>query len=102
MEGRRFQRRREDFTCEFCGASVKGTGYTDHCPSCLCGKHVDNNPGDRAAGCGGKMVAVGAEYRAGEFMISYRCVVCGKRTRISAAENDNKELLMGLAAASKK
>jgi hypothetical protein len=97
MEGKRFQRRREDFTCEFCGARVKGTGFTDHCPVCLCGKHVDNNPGDRAAPCRGKMVPEGAEYRSGEFTIRYRCVVCGKRARVRAAEGDDRELLLKLA-----
>jgi hypothetical protein len=102
MEGKRFQRKKEDFTCEFCGAEVKGTGYTDHCPVCLCGKHVDNNPGDRASECGGRLNPVSAEYRSGEFTITYRCVVCGKSSRVTAAEGDNRELLMGLAARPKR
>ena len=76
---------------------MKGSGYTDHCTNCLCGKHVDNNPGDRASPCKGKMVATSAEFKSGEFTICYRCVVCGKLSRIRAAEQDNKELLISLA-----
>ena len=102
MEGKKFQRRREDFTCEWCGAQVRGTGYTDHCPNCLCSRHVDNNPGDRASDCNGKMVAARAEYQSGEFMISYRCLACGKGSRVRAAEGDNRELLMRLASPPKK
>lgn len=98
MGAKRFQKRKEDFTCEFCGAEVKGTGYTDHCPVCLCSKHVDNNPGDRASDCGGKMNAIGAEYKSGEFMINYRCVVCGKLSRVGAAESDSQDLLVQLAS----
>ena len=45
----------EDFTCEHCGAPVKGTGYTNHCPKCLWSKHEDVNPGDRASDCHGLM-----------------------------------------------
>jgi rubrerythrin len=97
-EGKRFQRRKEDFVCEFCGANVKGTGYTDHCPSCLCSKHVDNNPGDRLSDCGGKMNAISAEYKSGQFMISYRCVVCGKLSRIRSGAEDNADTLISLAA----
>jgi hypothetical protein len=100
--GKRFQRRKEDFVCEWCGARVKGTGYTDHCPNCPCGKHVDNNPGDRASDCRGKMVPLSAEYKSMEFMITYRCVVCGKRKRVRAAEGDNRELLVTLSTAQAK
>lgn len=39
----------EDFTCDVCGSFVKALGYTarDHCPNCLCSKHVDINPPER-------------------------------------------------------
>src|SRR3989338_8156335 len=46
---RRFQRTKEDFTCERCGFFVRGSGYTNHCPQCLWSKHVDVNPGNRQA-----------------------------------------------------
>ena len=49
--GRRFTRTVGDFVCENCNTSVKGNGYTDHCPCCLYSKHVDINPGDRDCDC---------------------------------------------------
>ena len=55
MGGARFTRVVEDFTCGQCGAAVTGDGYTNHCPLCLWSRHVDINPGDRAAECGGLM-----------------------------------------------
>ncbi|HLL91284.1 MAG TPA: RNHCP domain-containing protein, partial [Tepidisphaeraceae bacterium] len=54
----RFTRQVEDFTCGHCGRSVRGNGYTNHCPGCLWSRHVDVNPGDRAAACGGLMEPV--------------------------------------------
>ena len=41
-----FTRNIEDFTCEHCGATVKGNGYTNHCPMCLWSKHVDVDQGE--------------------------------------------------------
>ena len=58
---KRFNRRIEDFTCEHCGTEVHGNGYTNHCPNCLWSKHVDINPGDRAADCGGLMEPIAVE-----------------------------------------
>ena len=55
MTARSFQRRIENFVCEHCGEKVIGDGYTNHCPKCLWSKHVDVNPGDRMAHCGGMM-----------------------------------------------
>jgi phage FluMu protein Com len=96
MSGRKFQKREEDFTCEKCGAEVKGTGYTDHCPECLMSKHVDNNPGDRASGCGAPMIPIRTHYKDGAFVITYRCSGCGKLKEIKAASDDNEELLFKL------
>ena len=90
---KRFQRRREDFVCEHCGAEVSGDGYTDHCPECLMGKHVDVFPGDRAETCGGMMEPVDVEYGP-DTDILYRCERCGKETRNRASEDDNRELLV--------
>lgn len=102
MPARRFQRRIEDFTCEWCNTKVKGNGYTDHCPRCLASKHVDDNPGDRNSSCKGKMVPIGAEYRTGSFTIWYRCRRCNCRKRVNAANGDNMDLLMALAAGQEK
>jgi hypothetical protein len=54
-----FKKTKEDFVCEHCGKPVVGNGYTNHCPECLWSKHVDVNPGDRAATCLGLMEPVG-------------------------------------------
>ena len=46
---KQFTKRDEEFICENCGKKVEKLGYTsrDHCPHCLCSKHVDCFPGDR-------------------------------------------------------
>ena len=71
-----FIRTTEDFICENCGREVKGNGYTNHCPYCLYSKHVDVNPGDRAADCGGLMKPVAVELRKGERIIIHECDIC--------------------------
>jgi len=95
---RKFQRRREDFTCEHCGEEVKGDGYTNHCPACLWSKHVDVNPDDRAERCGGMMRPVGVEGAGGEYRIVQRCEKCGAERKNKRAENDNFDTLVELAA----
>lgn len=95
---RKFQRRTENFTCERCGEFVTGDGYTNHCPACLWSKHVDVNPGDRAAECGGLMEPVGAEQKGNEIIIVHRCVVCYHVKRNRAAPHDHFDLLIELMA----
>ena len=79
-EGRRnFLRKIENFVCENCGERVRGDGYTDHCPRCLFGKHVDEEiPGDRASECGGLMEPIKSVYKSGKFKIYYKCSKCDK------------------------
>jgi hypothetical protein len=98
LQTKRFQKRVENFICEKCGTHVTGTGYTDHCPKCLTGKHVDNNPGDRNADCGGTMKPISTHYKSGEIIISYECQKCGTGKNVKAAENDDREKLFGLLA----
>ncbi len=74
---RRFQRRFEDFTCERCGAFNVGDGYTNHCSTCLTSKHVDVNPGDRAAACGGLMRPVHVDGNHARWRLTHRCEQCG-------------------------
>lgn len=96
---RRFQRRIEAFTCAVCGTQVQGNGYTDHCPSCLWGQHVDVNPGDRAAECQGMMEPVGALVPAGKTpRIFYRCAGCGHERFNDAAPEDNIDEIIRLSA----
>ena len=101
MPGRKFQKYVEDFTCENCGAAVKGNGYTDHCPKCLVSKHVDINPGDRASECKAAMKPVRTHYADGSFIITYRCSKCGLVKDMKSAANDNEELLFKLLNARK-
>ncbi len=93
---RKFQRTIEDFTCENCGAKVRGDGYTDHCPVCLWSRHVDVNPGDRAADCGGLMKPMGLELKHGETRIVYICEKCGHEHRVKKAEDDDYEKILKL------
>jgi hypothetical protein len=83
-------RRDEGFVCAHCGAEVPPHGRTarDHCPFCLRSLHVDEVPGDRAAGCGGVLDPVGLEMRGGRPIILFRCRQCG-------AERVNQALLDG-------
>lgn len=75
-EAKQFSRQIEDFVCEHCGTNVVGDGYTNHCPSCLWSKHVDVNPGDRAATCGAMMEPISVEGKGGEYIIQHRCQAC--------------------------
>ncbi|MCL5666422.1 MAG: RNHCP domain-containing protein [Patescibacteria group bacterium] len=94
---KKFQRKIENFICENCGFSVKGTGYTNHCPKCLFSKHVDINPGDRANTCGGLMEPVGLELDHGEYIIVYECEKCGEIKKNKADKNDAFDELLKLA-----
>ena len=84
--------------CEKCGEKVIGDGYTDHCPKCLWGKHVDRKvPGDRASKCNGLMEPMGVMYEKGRFKISYKCQKCGHEFRVRKGKNDERERLLELS-----
>ncbi len=88
METKRFTKNDSGFTCQACGREVEPLGYTsrNHCPWCLASLHLDNNPGDRAAGCGGVMDAVKAEPDPKKgFIIYHKCRKCGVIKRNKAA-----------------
>lgn len=93
---KKFQRTTEDFVCEFCGKKVTGNGYTDHCPNCLWGKHVDKNPGDRAANCGGAMKPVDFSEKGGEVRVKYQCQECNHTFWVKAAKNDDYEKIINI------
>jgi len=90
---KKFQRKIEDFTCENCGEFVKGDGYTNHCPNCLCSKHVDVNPGDRLNKCGGLMKPGNAFLRKQDWILVQRCEKCGEKMNIKMRDGDNGEVL---------
>jgi hypothetical protein len=87
----------EDFTCGHCGAKVRGTGYTNHCPKCLWSEHVDIEPGDRAEKCGGMMEPVGVEGSSPEYRIVHVCQTCGAVRRVDAARDDDPQAIVALA-----
>lgn len=92
-----FTRTIEDFTCEHCGHSVKGSGYTNHCPKCLWSKHVDVNPGDREEVCGGQMRPIRIEGSATEPRIIHKCEKCGMERPVKAASGDDTEAILEIA-----
>ena len=90
------------FTCHACGCVVPpeggGTHHRNHCPRCLHSVHVDNQPGDRAARCGGDMEPVSAWVRrGGEWAIIHRCRKCGVFHSNRIAADDDPLQLMSLA-----
>ncbi len=95
---KKFIKKVEDFVCEKCGYSVKGTGYTNHCPRCLWCKHVDENPGDRLSDCGGMMAPISVEKRGAEYFINYKCQKCGFERANGAQKEDNFEEIIRISS----
>lgn len=91
---KKFHKKIEDFVCENCRYKVKGNGYTNHCPECFYSKHVDVNPGDRAANCGGimKPISYGKEGRE-EYLI-HQCLKCHTKKKNKLSPGDNYENLV--------
>lgn len=89
---RKFQKKQEDFTCEKCRQKVKGTGYTNHCTSCLWSKHVDIYPGDRTNNCGGLMEPIGVELEKNVYHLIFKCQKCGvtKRNKVQKEDDFSK------------
>jgi hypothetical protein len=92
-----FKRTIEDFTCEKCGAQVKGNGYTNHCPQCLWSKHVDVHPGDREATCEGLMEPVRVVAKKDAYILTHRCVKCGYEKNNESAKEDSIDALIEIA-----
>lgn len=97
MQTKSFQRTIENFECENCHAPVAGNGYTNHCPQCLWSKHVDVNPGDRAATCGGLMKPTALENENGEYVITHTCVTCSYKKRNKISPTDNFDVVVQVA-----
>lgn len=94
-----FIRVKQDFVCGNCGENVIGNGYTDHCPKCLWGKHVDEEiPGDRISDCGGLMEPQSSQFSISnlQFTIKYKCTKCRHVFNVRQGKDDDRELLMGL------
>ena len=96
MEEKRFKMIDEKFICEVCGKQVSPLGYTarDHCPYCLCSKHVDINPGDRACPCQGILKPIGIDKYKDTYKIVYKCAKCGQIKRnIMAIDDDYEQII---------
>jgi hypothetical protein len=91
-----FTRIIENFTCEHCGTAVAGNGYTNHCPQCLWSKHVDVEPGDRAATCGGMMRPVHISFVGGEYIITHGCEKCGYKKNNKSAPEDSTDRIAAI------
>lgn len=92
----------ESFTCKVCGRLVvpsgAGSDHRNHCPHCLTSMHLDIEPGDREADCGGAMEPVAVWVRKnGEWAIIHRCKICGALSSNRIAADDNPMKLMSIA-----
>lgn len=90
------------FVCRHCGRTVvpggAGSAHRNHCPYCLCSRHLDIEPGDRAAECGGLMEPIAVWVRKnGEWAVIHRCSVCGALSSNRIAADDSPVKLMSLA-----
>ena len=101
MESKRFTKNDSEFVCQNCGYKVPPLGYTsrNHCPHCLASLHLDINPGDRAADCGGIMdpVTAAPDPKKG-FIITHKCRKCGAVRRNKAAADDDADYIIRLTA----
>lgn len=93
-----FKRTIEDFVCEHCGETVVGNGFTNHCPQCLWSKHVDIDPGDRAAECGGMMRPVEVQKKGKEYAIVQVCEKCGFTRVNKAQKEDSFDMILQIVA----
>ena len=92
----------ESFTCKNCGWLVTPDGaaseHRNHCNNCLYSLHLDIEPGDREADCGGLMEPVAVWVRKnGEWAIIHRCKRCGMMSSNRVAADDNPVKLMSIA-----
>jgi len=92
-----FIKRQENFICKHCGAENEGDGFTNHCQKCLWSKHVDVDPGDRQAECGGMMRPVDLYYGKNKWIISHRCETCGfvRNDKIREEDDFNEVVRLG-------
>lgn len=92
----------ETFVCSVCGRTVvpagAGSDHRNHCPYCLTSKHLDIEPGDREADCGGAMEPISVWVRKnGEWALIHRCRICGAMSSNRIAADDDPMKLMSIA-----
>jgi hypothetical protein len=59
--------------------------------------HVDVDPGDRAATCGGMMEPIALEGSTPHYRIVHRCVSCGLVRRVDVSPTDDGAALIALS-----
>ena len=97
MDNKRFKMIDEEFNCEVCGNLVTKLEYTarDHCPYCLSSKHLDINPGDRSADCGGILEPIDIEKsKKDSYKIVYKCNKCNIIKKNKTAIDDNFDKIL--------
>lgn len=92
----------DTFVCKVCGRTVvpdgAGSNHRNHCPYCLHSQHLDIEPGDRAADCGGVMEPIAVWVRKDkEWALVHRCRLCGALSSNRIAADDNPMKLMSIA-----
>lgn len=92
-----FKKNKEDFVCAKCGLEVEGNGFTNHCPKCLHSLHVDINPGDRGADCGGLMEPSKIEGTQKGYVIVHKCLVCGHEKKNKVSMEDSIDTITEIA-----
>jgi DNA-directed RNA polymerase subunit RPC12/RpoP len=99
METKRFKMIDDAFICDVCGKEVLPLNVSarDHCPYCLCSKHVDINPGDRLNPCKGVLRPVGIDKYKETFKIVYKCDKCGQMHRNIMAIDDDFDMILEVA-----
>ena len=94
----------EEFICEVCKRKVNKLNTTarDHCPYCLSSKHLDINPGDRSANCGGILKPIDIEKSKKDTLkIIYKCNKCGIIKKNKTAIDDNFDLILEIMSSNK-
>lgn len=96
---KRFNMIDENFICENCNKDVSKLNYSarDHCPYCLCSKHVDINPGDRSNNCQGLLEPIDIEKFKDTFKIIYRCKECNELHKNIIAVDDDMSVIINLS-----
>ena len=96
---KKFTMRDEEFICENCGRNVSKLEYSarDHCPFCLCSKHVDINPGDRMNECRGLLKPITIEKFKDTYKIVYKCNKCGQIHKNIIADDDDMNIIIELS-----
>lgn len=89
----------EEFICENCQKQVSKLEYSarDHCPYCLCSKHVDINPGDRSNECLGILDPIDIEKFKHTYKIVYKCRKCGQLHKNIMANDDDMNMIIKIS-----